>query len=130
MVRPEPSDPVGGTNNFLYAGTVTGHVYVSFQGGGSTWMNINNGDLSTNTFPILQIITNPNRGSHEAYAITTNGVYHIANSDPNATVPDGAEDLEEDQRDGRCQGGRRWRAICSRPTATIPSTTPISATTP
>ena len=56
-------------------------------GGGSTWTNITNGALAGNTSPILQIITNPNRGSNEAYAITAKGVYHIADSNQADTVP-------------------------------------------
>ena len=87
MALPQPSDPTGATNTFYYAGTTNGHIYVTFQGGGSTWTNITNGALAGNTSPILQIITNPNRGSNEAYAITTNGVYHIADSNQNDPVP-------------------------------------------
>ena len=56
-------------------------------GGTANWTNITNGDLLGNTSPILQIITNPNRGSNEAYAITTKGVYHIADSNQNDPVP-------------------------------------------
>ena len=62
---------------------------MTFTGGGTTanWTNITNGALAGNTSPILQIITNPNRGSNEAYAITTNGVYHIADSNQTDPVP-------------------------------------------
>ena len=37
--------------------------------------------------PILQIITNPNRGSNAAYALTANGVFHIADSNQTDPVP-------------------------------------------
>ena len=86
---PDPSDPTGANDTFYYAGTTSGHIYVTFTGGGGTanWTNITNGDLASNTSPILQIITNPNRGSNEAYAITTNGIYHIADSNQNDPVP-------------------------------------------
>ena len=86
---PQPSDPTGANDTFYYAGTTGGHIYVTFTGGGSTanWTNITNGALAGNTSPILQIITNPNRGSNEAYAITTNGVFHIADSNQNDPVP-------------------------------------------
>ena len=36
---------------------------------------------------IESIVTNPTRGSHEAYAVTKKGVYVIANSIPSATNP-------------------------------------------
>ena len=87
---PQPSDPTGANDTFFYAGTVSGHIYVTTTGGGSTanWTNITNGALaSNNSSPILQIITNPNRGSNEAYAITANGVFHIADSNQNDPVP-------------------------------------------
>ena len=88
---PDPNDPTGATNNFLYAGTVGGNIFVTFTGGGSpttnNWINITNGDLAGNTAGVLRIIPSPIRGSHEAYAVTTNGVYHIAESNPNANVP-------------------------------------------
>jgi hypothetical protein len=85
---PQPSDPTGANDTFYYAGTTGGRIFVTFQGGGTTWTNITNGALAGNTSPILQIITNPNRGSNEAYAITANAVYHILDSNPNdLTVP-------------------------------------------
>ena len=86
---PQPSDPTGANDTFYYAGTTKGDIYVTFTGGGGTanWTNITNGALAGNTAPILQIITNPNRGSNEAYAITTNGVYHIADSNQSDPVP-------------------------------------------
>lgn len=67
---PEPTDPVGGTNNFIYAGTQGGHIFVTFTGGGSNgnqWTDLSAGLDGT---PVVAIITNPMRGSHEAYAIT------------------------------------------------------------
>ena len=89
MAHPQPSDPTGANDTFYYAGTTGGHIYVTFTGGGTTanWTNITNGALAGNTTPILQIITNPNRGSNAAYAITTNGVYYIADSNQTDPVP-------------------------------------------
>ena len=85
---PQPSDPTGANDTFYYAGTTKGDIYVTFQGGGTAnWTNITNGALAGNNSPILQIITNPNRGSNEAYAITTNGVFHIADSNQTDPVP-------------------------------------------
>jgi subtilisin-like proprotein convertase family protein len=75
---PDPGAPngVGNLNNFIYAGTVGGHIYVTRTGAGP-WTNLSAGlDGSS----VLQIFTNPNRGSREAYAVTLNGVYFMADS--------------------------------------------------
>ena len=65
---------------FLYAGTSAGNIFVTQTGGGGSgnaWTKISGGlDGST----IQRIITSPDRGSHEAYAVTSFGVYHIADS--------------------------------------------------
>ena len=85
---PVPGAPsTGALDDFIYAGTSGGHIYVTFTGGGngsgsSSWININNGALAGNTAPVQEIITNPTRGSREAYAVTSNGVYHISDSNP------------------------------------------------
>ena len=81
---PDPNSPagVGNLDNFLYAGTVAGHIFVSQTGGGTpgqgnAWVNISAGlDGSA----IQSIITNPLRGSHEAWAVTLNGVYFMPDS--------------------------------------------------
>ena len=68
---PAPNDPVGGTNNFIYAGTRGGRVFVTYTGGGANgnqWINLAPGSLDGT--PIMGILTNPLRGSREAYAIT------------------------------------------------------------
>ena len=77
---PDPGAPagIGNLDNFLYVGTNSGQMYVSRDGGGS-WTNITAG-LSGS---VQSIVPNPTRGSHEAYAVTSNGVFHIADS----TVP-------------------------------------------
>ena len=79
---PDPNAPsgVGNLGNFVYVGTATGEIYVSQNAGGS-WTNISAG-LPTGTAAkaVQEIITDPNRGSHDAYAVTTNGVYYMANS--------------------------------------------------
>ena len=87
---PDPSAPggVGDLGEFIYVGTAAGQIYVTQDGGGSgggnNWINISTGlDGST----VEQIITDPTRGSHDAYAITVNGVYYIANSIPSASNP-------------------------------------------
>ena len=87
---PDPAAPggVGNLNNFIYVGTVgqnggaQGGIYVSQVGGESAgqasgWVNISTGlDGSS----IVGIYPSPNRGSHEAYAITLEGVYYTPNS--------------------------------------------------
>jgi subtilisin-like proprotein convertase family protein len=82
---PQPGDPVGALNNFIYVGTNAaganpGRIFVTFTGGGSNgngWTDISAGlDGSS----VRSIITNPTRGSHEAYAVTSQGVYHMVDS--------------------------------------------------
>ena len=88
---PDPSAPagVGNLDNFMYVGTVNGRIFVSQTAGGTVgsgnaWTEISTGlDGSA----IQRIITNPARGSHEAYAVTSNGVYYMADSIPSATNP-------------------------------------------
>src|SRR5262249_9887969 len=58
---PHTSD-LGNLNNFIYAGTTGGHIFVTSQGGGtgtsSTWIDISAGlDGSA----VQQIVTNPKR---------------------------------------------------------------------
>jgi large repetitive protein len=77
---PEP-DAVGGSSsldNFVYTGTKGGHIYVTTNGGGTgNWTDISAGlDGSS----VEKIVTNPTRGSNEAYAVTANGVYHMVDS--------------------------------------------------
>ncbi|QEH39304.1 Proprotein convertase P-domain protein (plasmid) [Aquisphaera giovannonii] len=86
---PDPNAPggIGNLGNFLYVGTAGGKIFVSQTGGGTlgsgnAWTDISNGlDGSA----VQRIVTNPNRGSHEAYAITSRGVYYLADSIPSAS---------------------------------------------
>jgi subtilisin-like proprotein convertase family protein len=75
---PDPTAPggIGQLNKFLYAGTIGGHIYMT-RTGGSPWTDISGG---LDGSPVMSIVTNPSRGSHEAYAVTQRGVYHIADS--------------------------------------------------
>ena len=82
---PDPNGPagLGNLDNFLYVGTGAGKIYMSQVGGGGSgnaWTDISAGLDGSG---IRSIVTNPNRGSHEAYAVTNSGVYHIVDS----TVP-------------------------------------------
>jgi len=79
---PDPNAPggVGNLGNFIYAGTKGGKIFVTFTGGGgnlNAWKDLSAGlDGSS----VQSISTNPNRGSHEAYAVTVGGVYYMADS--------------------------------------------------
>jgi subtilisin-like proprotein convertase family protein len=85
---PDPNGPAGEGNfdNFLYVGTQAGKIYMSQVGGGGSgnaWTDISAGLFGG---AIRSIVTNPNRGSHEAYAVTNGGVFHIVDSTaPGAT---------------------------------------------
>ncbi|WP_406701360.1 Ig-like domain-containing protein (plasmid) [Singulisphaera sp. Ch08] len=81
---PDPNSPggIGNLNNFVYAGTVGGKIFVTQTGGGTVgggnaWTDISTG---LDGSPVLKIITNPTRGNHEAYAVTHRGVFHTADS--------------------------------------------------
>jgi subtilisin-like proprotein convertase family protein len=87
---PDPDAPegLGNLGNFIYVGTAKGQIFVTQDGGGNgqgnNWINISNGlDGSS----VESIVTDPARGSHDAYAVTTTGVFYIANSIPSATNP-------------------------------------------
>ena len=85
---PDPNAPegIGNLGNFIYVGTSTGQIYVTQDGGGSgtsnNWINVSTG---LDGSQIESIITNPTRGSHQAYAVTKKGVYVLADSIPSAT---------------------------------------------
>jgi hypothetical protein len=68
---------LGNLGNFVYVGTGTGKIFVSQNAGGS-WLPISLGLLDNS--PIQQIITDPARGSHDAYAVTADGVYYLQDS--------------------------------------------------
>ena len=94
---PDPNAPegIGNLGNFIYVGTATGQIYVTQDGGGSgtsnNWLNISLGlDGST----VQSIITDPTRGSHDAYAVTSTGVFYHRRLDPAGEQPH--------------QHGRRW----------------------
>jgi subtilisin-like proprotein convertase family protein len=74
---PNPLQP-GVLDDFIYAGTSGGNIYVTFTGGGpGGWTKLSTGlDGSA----VQQIVTDPLRGSHDAYAVTLNGVYYMPDS--------------------------------------------------
>jgi subtilisin-like proprotein convertase family protein len=77
---PNPSVP-NVLDDFIYAGTTGGHVFVTFSGGGfngsTQWKNISAG---LDGSPVQQIVTDPKRGTHDAFAVTEKGVYFMADS--------------------------------------------------
>jgi subtilisin-like proprotein convertase family protein len=78
---PEPTNPSGNLDDFIYVGTSGGKIFVTFNGGGQ-WIDISGGlDGSA----VQSISASPRRGSHEAYAVTLNGVYYMANSRTSTT---------------------------------------------
>jgi subtilisin-like proprotein convertase family protein len=78
----QPGDPPPVFNDLIYAGTAAGRVFVTFTGGGTPgvgnqWTNLSAG---LDGSPVWAIATNPDPGSHEAYAVTARGVYHMIDS--------------------------------------------------
>ncbi len=78
---PGATNGVGDLGNFIYVGTQTGQIYVTADGGGNgssnNWINISAG---LDGKPVVSIVTDPIRGSHDAYAVTTDGVFYMPDS--------------------------------------------------
>ncbi|CAN5851858.1 hypothetical protein BH23PLA1_BH23PLA1_02280 [soil metagenome] len=70
-------------DNFLYAGTTNGRIFVTLNGG-TSWTEISAGltlpDGMADTSAVVSIVTDPNRGSRQAYAITRQGIYFTPNA--------------------------------------------------
>ncbi len=77
---PDPANP-GQVNNFLYAGNNFGNIFVT-NTGGAPWTNISAGLHPGSMFgPAVQdIVPNPRRGSRDAYAVTSGGVFYNPDS--------------------------------------------------
>ena len=88
---PDPSAPegVGNLGNFIYVGTSTGQIYATQAGGGTgstnNWILVGSTANGLDGSPIEAIVTDPARGSHEAYVVTQKGVYVIGNSIPSTS---------------------------------------------
>jgi large repetitive protein len=81
---PDPALTGGSLDNFIYAGTSAGHIYVTFTGGGAngnTWNDISAGLDGSG---VQAIVADPTRTSHDAFAVTSRGVYFISDSNPAA----------------------------------------------
>ncbi len=77
-----PALGVTNVDNFIYAGTLDGNIFVTFTGGGTSWTNISNG---LDGSPVLSISPDPVRGTFDAFAVTQTAVYYCANT--RATAP-------------------------------------------
>jgi len=88
---PNAPEGVGNLGNFIYVGTSTGQIWATQDGGGNgqgnNWILVGSKANGLDGSQIESIITDPVRGSHEAYAVTQKGVYFIANSIPSAANP-------------------------------------------
>jgi len=84
-----PTTANGQPDNFIYAGTADGNVFVTYIGGGyngsSKWANISTGIAGNG--PIEEIVTDTKPESSDAYAVTPNGVYYMPNSVISSTNP-------------------------------------------
>ncbi len=71
-------------DDFIYAGTTGGNVFVTFSGGGvgTNWKSLGSPDGS----PLMKIVPDPTRGSTDLYAVTANGVYYMPDSSAAAPV--------------------------------------------
>jgi subtilisin-like proprotein convertase family protein len=84
MAYGAPVNATAPLSDFIYVGTKAGNVFVTFTGGGvgpysgaSPWKNISAG---LDGRVVEAIVTNPARGSHEAYAVTDGGVFWMQDS--------------------------------------------------
>jgi subtilisin-like proprotein convertase family protein len=68
-------------DNFIYVGTASGGVFVTFTGGGvgTPWKNIT-ANLPAGAGAVQQIVPDPTPGSTDLYIATTNGVFFMADS--------------------------------------------------
>ncbi|MBX9584678.1 MAG: FG-GAP-like repeat-containing protein, partial [Gemmataceae bacterium] len=83
---PNPAQPTL-LDNFIYAGTNAGRVFVTRNGAGP-WLNITSaadGSGALDGSAVQQIVTNPRRGSTDAFAVTLRGVYYKADAFDTAT---------------------------------------------
>ena len=80
---PDPSAPegIGNLGNFIYVGTQTGQIYITQDGGGSgasnNWLNVS---LGLSGGAVNSIATDPIRGTHDAFAVTSAGVFYLKDS--------------------------------------------------
>src|SRR5262249_23213023 len=82
--NPVSGDPDG----VIYSGTVGGKIFITYTRGGfngsTAWRDISAG---LDGSPVMQIVTNPKPGSHEAFAVTTTGVFWMPDAGENVASP-------------------------------------------
>jgi subtilisin-like proprotein convertase family protein len=74
---PDPANPSQNLDDFIFAGTANGKIFVTLDGGGvngTDWTDISG--TATDTSPIMSISANPTRGTHEIYIATMQNVFH------------------------------------------------------
>ncbi|MGL4419571.1 MAG: hypothetical protein ACRCZF_02805, partial [Gemmataceae bacterium] len=71
-------------DDFIYVGTYAGGMFVTDvgDGRGGNWRDISAG-LDGN--PVMQIVTNPDRGTRDAFAVTTKGIFYTPEAGRSAT---------------------------------------------
>ncbi|MCC6417524.1 MAG: proprotein convertase P-domain-containing protein [Gemmataceae bacterium] len=82
QLPPPATGPAPGKNDFIYAGTVAGNVYVSFSGWNATptWISLGSPGGAADGTAIQQIVPNPTPGSLDVYVVTLRGVYYMQNT--------------------------------------------------
>jgi large repetitive protein len=77
---PDPLDT--SLNDLIYVGSEKGDIFATKVGGGNligSWTKITGGSFGAlDGSDIMKIVPNPNRGSHELFAVTQHGVFHMA----------------------------------------------------
>jgi subtilisin-like proprotein convertase family protein len=84
---PQSTDPTGALNDYVLVGTNSGHIFVTYTGGGAAgnqWTNISTG---LDGSEVMQIITDPTRNTRDAYAVTDKGIYFMADTLVSASNP-------------------------------------------
>jgi subtilisin-like proprotein convertase family protein len=77
---PDPANPSQNLDDFVYIGTAGGNVYTTLDGGGTNgtdWVNLTAAGGFSDGSAVMYISGNPTRGSHEAYVVTNNNVWHV-----------------------------------------------------
>ncbi len=77
---PDPANPSQNLDDFVFIGTAGGKVYATLDGGGTNgtdWVNLTATGGFSDGSAVMYISANPTRGSHEAYVVTNNNVWHV-----------------------------------------------------
>ena len=78
-----PGVGIGDLGEFIYVGTAKGQIYVTQDGGGGGTATIGSiSPLGLDGSAVQQIITDPTRGSHDAFAVTNGRCLLYGQLDP------------------------------------------------